>query len=103
MTVHRVEQRLKASNSLKDRLRSGRHQPIRQESFIKAFKNDPGQKMTRLAQKKNVSVSTVFRIVKKMGGIILKRSRIFLLSAAIVQKRLQRSTRWLNDLKNHGN
>ena len=103
MTVYRVEQRLKVSESLKDRPRSGRPQVISQEAIKKAFENDPCQKMTRLAQKKKISVSTVSRVVKKMGGKSLRRSRKPLLSAAMVQKRLERSTLLLNDLKDHGN
>ena len=38
-----------------------------------------------------------------MGAIILKHSRNLLLSAAMVLTRLEKSTRLLNDLKNHGN
>ena len=63
MTVYRVPQRLKNSETLKDRPRSGRPQKIRRETIKKAFENDPGLKMTKLAQKKKISVSTVFRVV----------------------------------------
>ena len=38
-----------------------------------------------------------------MGGKILRNSRKLLLSAALVQKRLERITRLLNDLKNYWN
>ena len=50
-----------------------------------------------------ISVSTVSRVVKKMRGKRRRRSRKPLLNGAMVQKRLERSTRLLNDLKNHGN
>ena len=103
MTVHWVEQCLKASESLKDRPRSGKRLITNQEATEKPFENDPCQKITKLTQKKRISVSTVSRMVKKMSGKILPRSRKPLLSAAMAQKRLERSTRLLNDLKNHGN
>ena len=38
-----------------------------------------------------------------MGGNSMRPSRNHLFSARIVQKRLKKSTRLLNDLKNHGN
>ena len=84
-------------------------------SHQKAFEKDPCQNTTRLAQKKKISVPTVSRMFKKIGGTSLRRFRKFLwgtslrrfriplLSAAMVQKRLERSTRLLNDRKNHGN
>ena len=58
-----VEQHLKASESLKDRPRSGRPQVISQEAINKMFENDPCQ--TRLAQKKTISFFTASRMVKK--------------------------------------
>ena len=103
MIVYRVSQRLNNSETLKDRPRSGRPQKIRRETIKKAFENDPELKMTRLAQKKKISVSTVSRVVKSMGGKSLRRFKKPLLSAAMIQKRLDRSTRLLNDLKSHGN
>ena len=66
--VHRMKQRLKASVFLKDRPRSGRPQIVSQKAIKKAFENDPCRKMTRLAQKKNISVSPVYRMVKNIGG-----------------------------------
>ena len=67
ITVHRVEQRVKVSEFLnKDHLRSERLQVISQEVIKISFENDPCKKMTRLAQRRNVSVSTVFRMVKNM-------------------------------------
>ena len=56
MTVRRVEQRLRASEFLKDHLRSESLQVISQEATKKAFEYYLCQKMTRLAQKK-ISVS----------------------------------------------
>ena len=97
-----MEQHLKASKFLKDRPRLGRTQAISQEAVKNVFENDPCQKMTRLEQKKKSSVSTVSRIVKKMGGKSLRCSRNRLLSATMAQKHLERSTRLLNSLKNHG-
>ena len=41
MTVHPVKQRLKASESLKVRPRSGRPQVMSQKAIKKAFENDP--------------------------------------------------------------
>ena len=49
MIVHRVDQRLEASEYLKDRPRSERPQVIDQEVIKKAFENDPCQKIARLA------------------------------------------------------
>ena len=48
-----------------------------------------------------ISTSTGSRIVKKVVGKSVGRSMKLLLSAAMVQKCLERSTRLLNDL-NHG-
>ena len=56
-----------------------------------------------MTQKKKTSVSTVSSIVKKIDWKNLRRSRKPLLSAVMVRKRLGKSTRLLNDLKNHGN
>ena len=65
-SVHRVEQRLQASEFIKNAFRSGRPQVMSQEASKKLFKSDPYQKMTRLAQKNKISISTVARMVKKM-------------------------------------
>ena len=59
--------------------------------------------MIRLAQKKKVSVFTMFRMVTKMGGKSLRLSRKLSLSAVMVQKPLEKSPPFLNDTKNHGN
>ena len=75
MTVAWVKQRLKAYESIKDHPQSGRPQVIRQVIIKKAFENDPCQKKTRLAEKKISSLCTVSRIVKKMRGKRLRRSR----------------------------
>ena len=48
MTVHSLEQRLKASDPTKDCPRLGRLQVISQEGIKNAFENDPFQKITRL-------------------------------------------------------
>ena len=52
---------------------------LSEEATRKAFENDPCQKITRQAQKKNTSVSTVSRIVKKTGGKSLRCSKKLLL------------------------
>ena len=85
--------------SLMDRNRSGWPLVISQYVIKKAFENDPCHKLTRLTQKKKNSVSTVFRIVKNMGGKSLRRSSKSLLSAGMVEKRLERSTRLLKTWK----
>ena len=103
MTIHQVEQRFKVSQSLKDCPQSGKSQVIRQEVIKKAFGIDPCQKLTTLEQKKKISISTVSRLFKKMSGRSLGRSRKLLLNAAIVQKRLEKTTHLLNDLTNPGN
>ena len=103
MTVYRVAQRLNNSETLKDWPRSGRPQKIRHGTIKKVFEKDPELKMTRLAQKMKISVSTVSTVVKSMRRKSLRRSKKPLLSAAMIHKRLERSTRLLNDLKSHGN
>ena len=55
--------------------------------------------MTKLAQKKKISVSTLSRMVKKMRWKSLRCSRKVLLGAAMIQRRLERSIRLLNSLK----
>ena len=52
MTVHRVEQRLKASESLMDRPRPGRPQVISQEAIKMDIEDDPCQKISRQAQRR---------------------------------------------------
>ena len=49
--------------------------------------------MTRLTKKNEISNPTLPRRVKNIGGKSLRHSRTLLLSAAKVQKRLERSTR----------
>ena len=71
------------------------------KSNQKGLRKDPCQKMTRLTQMNNISVSTVSRMVEKMEVKYLRRSRKPLLSAAWVQNCLEGGTRLLNDLKNH--
>ena len=78
-------------------------QVISQEVSKKAFENDPSQKMIKLSEKNKISVSIVPRMVKKMRGKRLTSSRKPLLSAAMVQKRLEKIVRLLTNLKNHGN
>ena len=53
----------------------------------------------RLVQKKKTLVSTVSGMVKNMEGKSVMHSKDPLLSAAIIQKRLERSTRLLHDRK----
>ena len=88
MTVYRVAKRVNNSEILKDRPRSGRPQNIRRETIKKTFENDPELKMTRLSRNKKISVSTVSRVFKSMGGKSLRRFKKPLLSAAMIQKRL---------------
>ena len=59
--------------------------------------------MTKFGQKKKISVSTVFRATKNGGGKSPRLLEKPLLSRLMIQKRLERSTRLLNDMKNHGN
>ena len=67
MTVRRVEQRLNASVFVKDLPQLRRPHVTSKEAIKTACENNSCQKMTRLAQKKKVSVSTVSRMLKKMG------------------------------------
>ena len=103
MTIQRVEQRLKASEFIKNHPQSGRSQVISQDAFKNVFEYDPCQKMTRLAQEKKIRDSTEFRMVKEIREKRLRLYKKPLLSVVMIQKRLERSTRWLNDLKSHGN
>ena len=103
MTVYRVVQRLNNSETLKDWPRSGRPQKIRRGTTKKAFEKDPELKMTRLTKKMKFSVSTMSRMVKSMGGKSIRRSKKPLLSGKMIYKRLEKSTRLLNDLKSHVN
>ena len=57
----------------------------------------------RSRQKGFISVSTAFRTIKEMREKNLRCSEKSLLSASIVQKRLERNTRLLNNLKKHWN
>ena len=103
MTVHRVAKRLEESESLKDRPRVGRPRVVKTAAIKKAFECEPTMKMTQLAKKQRISVSTVSRAVKHEGGKSLKMIRKPLLTSAMKLKRLERSKRLLNDMKNHGN
>ena len=64
MTASRLEQRLKASESLKDRPWL-RRQIISQEAIKKTFENDPCQKITRLQHKKKILSSLCSRWSKR--------------------------------------
>ena len=64
-TVHRVVDRLKNKEDLKDRPRSGRPQVVSRSVVKRAFERDPKLKMTELARKKKISKSTVSRAVKE--------------------------------------
>ena len=59
MTVHRVVKRLEETQSFKDRPRVGRPRVVNTKAIKKAFEREPTMKMTQLAKKKRVSVSTV--------------------------------------------
>ena len=59
--------------------------------------------MTKFAQRKKISVSTVSRAIKSREGKNLRLLKKPLLNLLMIQKRLERSTCLLNDLKNHGN
>ena len=61
---------------------------MKTETIRKAFKNDPTLKMTRLAKKNKIFVSTVRKAVKIEGSNSLKRVKNTLLTAATKQKRL---------------
>ena len=101
MTVHRVAKRLENSESLQDRPRLGRPQVIKRETVKKVFENDPTLKMTKFAQRKKISVSTVSRAIKNGRGKSLRLLKKPLLNRLVIQKHLKRSTRLLNDMKNH--
>ena len=98
MSVHGVASRLIDGETLKDRPRTGRPRVVK-TTIRKAFENDPTSKMTHLARKKNISVSTVRKAVKVERGKSLKRVKKSLLTAVMKQKRLERGNRHLNDLK----
>ena len=59
--------------------------------------------MTKFAQRKMISVSTMSRAIKNGGGESLRLLKKPLLNCLMIQKRLKRSTRFLNDMKNHRN
>ena len=61
---------MKAPEFQKDHSPPERPHVISQKVTRKVFESDLCQKTTTLAQKKNISVFTVSRMVKKMGGII---------------------------------
>ena len=103
MTVHRVAKRLENFESLQDPPRLGRPQVINRETVKKTFENGPTLKMTKFAERKKISVSTVSRAIKHREGKSLRFLKKPLLSRWMIQKRLERSTRLLNDMKNHGN
>ena len=52
---------------------------------------------------KMISVSTVSRAIKNGGGKSLRLLKKPFLNRLMIQKRLERSTRFLNDMENHGN
>ena len=72
------------------------------EANKNAFENDSCQKRTRLTQKKKFQSPLCLGWSKEWEKS-LRYSWKPLSSAAMVQKHLERSTRFLNDLKNHGN
>ena len=59
--------------------------------------------MTKFAQRKIISVSTMSRAIKNGGGKSLRPLKKPLLNRLMIQKRLERNTHFLNDMKNHGN
>ena len=69
----------------------------------KVFENWSTLKMTKLAQRKKISVSTVSRTVKKLGVRILKHLKKALLVDLIIPKCLERNTHLLDNFKFHGN
>ena len=71
MTVIELQNVLN-SESLQDRPRSGRTLVIKRETVKKVFENDPTLKMTKFAQRKMISVSTVSRAIKNVGGKSLR-------------------------------
>lgn len=103
MTVHRVAERLKNDEGLKDRPRSGRPRVVNRSAVRKAFVSNPMLKMTEFARKKKISVATVSRAVKEEGGKSLKHVPKPLLTNRMREQRQERSRRLLNDLKSHGN
>ena len=63
-----------------------------------AFENNPCHKIIRLASKKKISVFTKFRMIKMIVGKSLRHLRKLVLTEAIVQKHLERSTLSLKDV-----
>ena len=99
MTV--IEFAKRHENLNQDCPRSGRSLVIKRETVKKAFENDPTLKMRKFAQRKMISVSTVSRAIKNGGGKSLRLLKKPLLNLLMIQNRLERSTRFLNDMKNY--
>ena len=57
LSVHRVARCLRDSETLKDRLRTGRPRVVKTETIRKTFENNQTLTMTRLAKKKKISDS----------------------------------------------
>ena len=101
MIVHRVKQHLKASEFLKYCPRLGRPLVISQETIKKTFENGPCLKATKLPQ--NISVSIVSKMIEKWEEKSWDAPENLCWVQQWFKKRLERSTRLLNALKNHGN
>ena len=102
MTAHRSEQRLKALESIEGSSSIRKVSDYKPRPIKKAF-----EKRLMLENDKDGAEEEYFSLPsvqdgQKYGRKCLRRFRNHLLSAAIFQKFLERSTRLLNDLKNHG-
>ena len=102
MTVHRVADRLKSGEGLKDRPRTGRPRVVSRLAVKRAFERNPRLKMTEVAKRKKISVATVSRAVKNQGGKSLRLLEGPLLTARMREQRRDRCQRLLSDLKSNG-
>ena len=68
ITVHRFAKRLKEGEDLKDQPRSGRLQVVNCLAVRRAFERNAKLKMSVIAKRKKISVTTVSRAVKDQGG-----------------------------------
>ena len=101
MTVHQVEERLNSTKSVKNCPRSGRPQVISQLwSHQKYLRKRPIPENDKTGTEEEYFNLHCFQGGQKMRQKVFRFSRKALLSTATIQKRLERSTRLLNYLKN---
>ena len=100
-TMLNIKIHLKDGEDLKDQRQSGRPSKLKPDTVMAAFKNNPKMKMTFLAKKK-VSVTSVYRAVKKAGGKTLRHVERPLLTQRQREVQLERCKVLLNSLKHNG-